>query len=335
MGNSIELSNINTSESNNEEAGMMTKFYGLRQNYGKDKDYVDEGLEDISRIMRNRKCMKTRHEDSQIKSGDKSNEIQSNKFTVKAEICSEIVVAEIPFKDYPSLDVFEIDMKDHSEEKNKDICIDELSNHGDGYEESILIENAIIDEAENEEQQKRIMAKNQYLVGVTWSLSAIYSVLTKDDGGNCNIREDPEEKFQLISIFISLILPLIVGPFLSFVLFTCSKLILKKSLKQDESKNKFYLIHILTFIFALFYFSNLIISELLFDHLSIFSFVILKHISSSLLSMMFPFFVLSTKKDVAEEAKIVFRSKSSVQASNGEMTLQQIRKHVLAGAGEI
>ena len=38
--------------------------------------------------------------------------------------------------------------------------------------------------------------------------------------------------------------------------------------------------------------------------------------------------------DIKEEAVVVFKSKSSVQENCDEMTLQQIRKHVLAGAGE-
>ena len=73
--------------------------------------------------------------------------------------------------------------------------------------------------------------------------------------------------------------------------------------------------------------------ELLFDKLSIFTFVLLKHVIGNLFSVIFPFLILATVKEVKDEAIVVFSSKS-VQANSEEMTLQQFRKQVLAGAGE-
>ena len=116
----------------------------------------------------------------------------------------------------------------------------------------------------------------------------------------------------------------------SFILIFGTQIFLRKKIYGAN----FFLIYSLTFIFVFFYSLNLLAAELLFEQISIFSFILLKHVIGNLFSVIFPFLVLTTLKDVKDEAAIVFKSKSSVQANSEEMTLEEFRKHVLAGAGE-
>ena len=178
------------------------------------------------------------------------------------------------------------------------------------------------------------MAQHQFMVGLIWSFAGMYFVLTNNYSRKCNIREDPLEKFQIMSIFMSLILPLVFGPISSFILIFFTHFFLRKNTDAYCKGAHSYLIYSLTFFFVFFYSLNLLVAELLFEQISIFSFILIKHVIGNLFPVIFPFLVLTTLKDVKDEAAIVFKSKSSVQANSEEMTLEEFRKHVLAGAGE-
>ena len=123
-----------------------------------------------------------------------------------------------------------------------------------------------------------------------------------------------------------LLLPALLGPGLSLARLLCRG---GRLPGQD-----WVLILSITIIFLVFYSLNLVLAEFLFDYLSLFHFVLLKHVISNFSSVLIPVAAIIQCGRLRREIRKVYRSKSSVQANDEDMTLQQIRRHVLASAGE-
>ena len=103
----------------------------------------------------------------------------------------------------------------------------------------------------------------------------------------------------------------------------------------------------MTIVSTLFYSVNMVVAELLFDHISIVAFVILKHILPYLANIAVPLLVIATQEDIRREAMVGRLQRTSRQlffsqavfarpAVGGdleEMTLLQLKRELLAGAG--
>ena len=61
----------------------------------------------------------------------------------------------------------------------------------------------------------------------------------------------------------------------------------------------------MTIFSTLFYLMNMVVAELLFDHISIAVFVTLKHILPYLVNIAVPVLVLATQDDIRSEAQVI------------------------------
>ena len=180
---------------------------------------------ETSTRLRRRQLPRKISQDSTSCFSGSSDDFQSNILTVVAEIYAENPVDDTPFVEYPHVDIFEKERECSYEEGSIDFQantneFEEFSSgdDDDDYYQTSSPVDVSKDEATNDDEQKRIMAQHQFMVGLIWSFAGMYSVLTNNSGGKCNVREDPMEKFQIMSIFMSLIFPLVFGPISSFIL---------------------------------------------------------------------------------------------------------------------
>ena len=65
------------------------------------------------------------------------------------------------------------------------------------------------------------------------------------------------------------------------------------------------LANLMTVLSTLFYLMNMVVAELLFDHISIAVFVTLKHILPYLVNIAVPVLVLATQDDIRSEAQVI------------------------------
>ena len=104
----------------------------------------------------------------------------------------------------------------------------------------------------------------------------------------------------------------------------------------------------MTIVSTLFYSVNMVAAELLFDHISIAAFVFLKHILPYFANIAVPLLVIVTQDDIRSKAMVgwtvdtydelnvmlqaVF-ARPAVGGDLEEMTLLQLKRELLAGAG--
>ena len=128
-------------------------------------------------------------------------------------------------------------------------------------------------------------------LGAIWGFSFLYSVLTEQVLSKkvdlpCNISHDLEDKFQLASAYLAILVPFILGPVLITIIhciISVANVVLQVSPVSEEirrqEKSHVICILSLTAVFLFTYILSMIVSEVYVDLSNVFYFVLVKYIA--------------------------------------------------------
>ena len=134
----------------------------------------------------------------------------------------------------------------------------------------------------------------------------------------------------IISILMAFILPLVFGPLASFLCLLCN-LMLRRGDRKKESEdfsNNFLCLALLTVVFVITYSVNMIIAEVLFDQISILSYVLMKYCFGSLHSLLSPIVIMISFPQLRKSAVKVFMRGGTQQNNSIDISEEDVKKEL-------
>ena len=134
----------------------------------------------------------------------------------------------------------------------------------------------------------------------------------------------------IISVLVVLVLPCLCGPILAFLLILCNAICKSESRQKQDSEfgNNFLCISLLTIVFVIIYSINMIISEVVFDNITIMSYVILKYIMGTSHNLFSPLVILISYEDVRTSVVKIFVKGGSQQNNSVEISDEDVKKEL-------
>ena len=134
----------------------------------------------------------------------------------------------------------------------------------------------------------------------------------------------------IISVLVVLVLPCLCGPILAFLLILCNAICKSESRQKQDSEfgNNFLCISLLTIVFVIIYSINMIISEVVFDNITIMSYVILKYIMGTSHNLFSPLVILISYEDVRTSVVKIFVKGGSQQNNSVDISDEDVKKEL-------
>lgn len=197
------------------------------------------------------------------------------------------------------------------------------------------------EEEDDEEVGEGLTAKQKSAIGFVWCVSGAYSlmshqILSKERDVQCSLRSDLGDKFNIISLFVAIGIPLVCGPLFCplghFILSVCACLRnstapISRSSSQETSSLVLdcSIIFGFSIVFVVFYPTHMYISEVyLADIGSLFAFMAFKYCFGCLHLILLPLLILAIRKDIRKAAVETYVRKTTDPA---EITMEQLQAH--------
>ena len=133
----------------------------------------------------------------------------------------------------------------------------------------------------------------------------------------------------IISILIAFAIPLICGPLLASVSILCNVVCNSRRRNQDEDfDSNFLCIACMTVVFVMTYSVNMVISEIIFEDVSIMSYVLLKYCLGTTHTLMSPVAILISYQEVRKAVVKVFIRGGTQQNNSAEVSEDTVKKEL-------
>lgn len=135
----------------------------------------------------------------------------------------------------------------------------------------------------------------------------------------------------IISILVAFLIPLVFGPLTSFLCILCNIIWRRGNRNKKESEdfaNNFLCLALLTVVFVITYSVNMIIVEILFDQISILSYVLLKYCFGSLHSLLSPIVIMISFPELRKSAVKVFMRGGTQQNNSIDISEEDVKKEL-------
>jgi len=196
-----------------------------------------------------------------------------------------------------------------------------------------------------EEESEGLTTKQKLAVGFIWLVAGIYSVmsnsiLSKEREVFCSLRSDLSDKFNFMSLFIAIGVPLVFGPMLcpightllSFI--ACCKGVSSSTCTWSDPKSQGLsdcaVITGFTVVFIVIYPVQMYVTEVYIANVqSMFVFMAFKYCYGALHIVLLPLIVLVMKKDIRRAAVNTYVK--GKEDDSGEITFEQFQKETGMG----
>ena len=133
----------------------------------------------------------------------------------------------------------------------------------------------------------------------------------------------------IISILIAFAIPLILGPLLASVSILCNVVCKSRRRNQDEDfDSNFICIACLTIVFVMTYSVNMVISEIIFEDVSIMTYVLLKYCLGTTHTLLSPVAILISYQEVRKAVVKVFIRGGTQQNNSAEVSEDTVKKEL-------
>ena len=164
-------------------------------------------------------------------------------------------------------------------------------------------------------------------------------ILSKSVNIPCSVNDDIRTGFGAASIVIAIVIPTLLGPLavtvihiaICFVNCFLTDKSLSKEQRNEELGNVFCLF-LLTIVFLVTYISSMILCEIFLPIPgNLFYFVIVKYIAGTSHHLFGPLCILASRRDIRQNAVLVYRKGGTTQSKSMEMTYEEIQKELGLG----
>ena len=172
------------------------------------------------------------------------------------------------------------------------------------------------------------------LLVMVWTISFAYSILSPQviSDKDCNVREDLFSTLGIVSVFMVIIIPFILGPvgtFLAFFLATIFSCCGPRRNSDDEYVPHVFCLFGLTLMFIITYVISMIISEMYFEQINnIMYFILIKYCFGTLHHFFGPVIILLCYKDIRKSVGRVFLRGGTNQNESKDISDDQMKKEL-------
>jgi len=186
-----------------------------------------------------------------------------------------------------------------------------------------------------EQEDKLVLSVvEKSLLVMVWTISFAYSILSPQviSDKDCNVREDLFSTLGMVSVFMVIIVPFILGPigtFLALFLATIFSCCGARKNSDDEFVPHIFCLVGLTLLFIITYVISMIISEIYFEQInSIMYFILIKYYIGTLHHFLGPVIILLCYKDIRKSVAKVFMKGGTNQNESKDITDDQMKKEL-------